>query len=146
MIHMPYESIEPAVLQLAMLRYPKEPALLALEFFLRDRRTAGHGAMKDQRQPIERGRFVVRRKYRYTIDHKVTYLVARSTFEEYEPPSIEDPVTIHSTMTIRRVPAYEYMIDFHARDFNSARGRREIAHRLRAMRAEIRRLHPEQSP
>ena len=133
------------VVLLAIARYPNEPVLLAVDHFYSDRRAAGLGALKDDPELDERPGALCRRKYMANFGRAVTYVFHRGAFQHFdrqELPPYPGRDMDKLTVTVRREPAYHYLVGFKISEFHSQRGRRDVAIRLRAIRTQIQRLHP----
>lgn len=129
---------------LAHKRYPDVPLLLALDFFLSDRRRAGLGALDERKRNVggnvnnfkrdvfERGGVVYHLR-RYSPERRE---FAPESFT-YWGPSIDAATAIVKTVTI---PARDerLCVDVAYRDFQTQYGRRMVASMLRHARRQLR--------
>lgn len=129
---------------LANARYPDVPLLLAIDFFMSDRRQAGLGALGVERRKRFGAMGYSHSKEMNHFDGRIFYRSAYRQKERlrYKPMPLMDYTHISQRATIEteRVPSIDEVrampIDY--KDFSTQAGRRYVARCLRGLRKEIR--------
>lgn len=142
-----------ALLPLARIRYPDVPPLLALEFYLSDRRYSGLGALggrtvRPRSTPVtisrSKTRDMLKRTTTWSIrNHRLAWeVLPREAFEfDWSTPI---GVGAESTFTTTILPelTVERWLTMPDRDIQDRDGRQRAAHYLRKLRAEVRKEWP----
>ena len=131
------------VLTLATRRYPRTHALLALQYFESDRRTAGLGALKDS---PGRGHKNVRNIKRVDLEtlgvfyHRIIDIPQRWELPPMEFTFSITDVSQNECVTMLKTPArfVERYVRVSRRDFQTQEGRNRVANYLRQLRRETR--------